>query len=151
MADTFLTLPDWTVRGITRNPSSSAAKTLTSKGVELVQGDLDDKRSLAAAFEGATAIFSNTDFFGHLWTALSAPDILAGRTPNQYAHDREVEQGLNIAEAASSPAVLKTLDRFILSSLSHASKWSRGKYTQIWHNDSKAAIIEGSPRLASPM
>lgn len=65
----------------------------------------------------------------------------SGRTPNQYAFDREVEQGINIAEAAASPEVTATLEHFVLSSLADVKKWSHGKYTGVYHNDSKAEII----------
>lgn len=155
VADTFLRLPGWKVRGITRNPSSPAAQALAANGVDIVKGDLDDKQSLFAAFEGAAVIFSNTDFFGHLFHALATKDISEGRTPNQYAFDREVEQGINIAEAAASPTALKTLERFVLSSLSDAQKWSHGKYTYAYHNDAKAEIIQAIqtryPELAARM
>ena len=142
MADTFRNLPGWKVRGITRNPAGQTAQAHAAHGVEIVKGDLDDKQSLLPAFEGASVIFSNTDFFGHLFTALSSQDILKGRTPNKYAFDREVEQGVNIAEAAASPTVLKTLERFVLSSLSDARKWSKGKYVHAYHHDAKAEIIQ---------
>ncbi|MCJ1386082.1 hypothetical protein MMC17_009207 [Xylographa soralifera] len=155
VADTFLRLPGWKVRGITRNPSSPAAQAHTANGVEIVKGDLDDKQSLFPAFEGATVIFSNTDFFGHLFQALALKDISGGRTPNEFACDREVEQGINIAEAAASPTTLKTLKLFVLSSLSDARKWSHGKYTYIYHNDAKAEIIRAIhtrfPELAARM
>lgn len=155
MADTFLRFPRWKVRGITRNPSSPAAQALTAKGVEIIIGDLDDTQSLFPAFEGATVIFANTDFFGHLRDALVSKDISEGSTPNKYAFDREVEQGINIAEAAASPTTLKTLERFVLSSLSDARKWSHGIYTNIYHNDCKAEIIRTIqtrfPELAARM
>lgn len=155
VANTFLGLSGWKVRGITRNQSSPAAQGLEAKGVEIVKGDLDDKHSLLSAFEGATAVFSNTDFFGHLFSALSSKDLPKGLTPNQYAFKREVEQGVNIAEAAASPTVLKTLERFVLSSLSNATKWSNGKYAHVYHNDAKAEIIEviqtRFPELAAKM
>ncbi|KAH8705487.1 putative hscarg dehydrogenase [Talaromyces proteolyticus] len=145
VAHTFLRLPGWKVRGITRKPSSPAAQALATKGVEIVQADLDDKQSLLPAFEGANVIFSNTDFFGHLQDALFGGNIsLGARSPNEYAFDREVEQGLNIAEAAASPTVLKTLERFVLSSLSDARKLSGGKYTYVYHNDAKAEIIRAT-------
>ncbi|KAI9660352.1 MAG: hypothetical protein M1821_009702 [Bathelium mastoideum] len=141
VADAFLHLTQWRVRGITRNPSSPAAQALTAKGVEIVKGDLDDKQTLFPAFDGATAIFSNTDFSGYLQAGLLSKDILQGRSPNKYAFDREVEQGINIAEAAALPNTLKTLERFIFSSLSDARKWSHGKYARVYHFDSKAEII----------
>ena len=142
MANTFLRLSEWKVRGITRNPGSTAAQAHAAEGVEIVKGDLDDKGSLLASFKGATAIFSNTDFFGHLGDALISPEITKGRTPNQYAYDRQVEQSLNIARAAASTSTLETLERFVLSSLSEARKLSKGKYTKIYHNDCKAEMIQ---------
>ncbi|KAH6892038.1 hypothetical protein B0T10DRAFT_482865 [Thelonectria olida] len=155
VARTFLQLPEWRVRGITRNPSSEAAQALAQEGVDVVQGDLDDVQSLARAFEGAAVIFSNTDFFTHLFHGINPGNLPAGRTPAQYAYDREVAQGLNTAEAANSPSVLKTLERFVLSSLSDASKWSGGKYTTVYHFDSKAEMIrlihERFPEVAAKM
>lgn len=137
----FLRLPGWKVRGITRNPSGTAAQTLAANGVEVVKGDLDDIKSLLSAFEGAAVIFSNPDFFGHLFQVLATNDSLGGRTPLVYAYDREVEQGIRIAEAAASPTVLKTLELFIFSSLVEARKWSNGKYAHVYHYDSKAEIV----------
>lgn len=62
---------------------------------------------------------------------------------------------MNIAAAAADPAVLKTLDRFVMSSLSHAQKWSGGKYKEIYHFDSKAEMIrltrERHPGVAARM
>lgn len=48
---------------------------------------------------------------------------------------------MNIAEAAASPSVVKTLERFVLSSLSDARKWSGGKYKTVYHFDSKYEMI----------
>lgn len=156
VARTFSQLPEWRVRGITRNPSGDAAQALAAEGVEVVQGDLDDKQSLVRAFEGATAIFANTDFFTHFYHALDpANHVPAGLSPGEYARDREVEQGMNMVAAAADPAVLKTLERFVWSSLSHASRWSGGKYTRIYHFDSKAEVIrltrERHPAVAARM
>ncbi|MCJ1415332.1 hypothetical protein MMC32_001664 [Xylographa parallela] len=126
MANTFLRLPGWKVRGVTRQPSSPAAQAHAANGVDIVKGDLDDIQSLLSAFKDAAVIFSNTDFFG-----------------------------INIAEAAASPTTLKTLERFVLSSLSDARKWSHGKYTYTYHSDAKAEIIRTIqnrfPELAARM
>ena len=156
VARTFLQLPGWHVRGITRNPSGAAAEALTTEGVEIVQGDLDDKQSLVKAFKGANVIFSNTDFFAHFFYAMKPEAKLpAGRSAGKHAYEREVEQGVNIAEAAESPSVLKTLERFVMSSLSDATKWSGGKYTSLYHFDSKAEMLrvtrERCPGVASKM
>jgi hypothetical protein len=140
VANTFLSLKGWKVRGVTRDPSSLAAQALAENGVDIVKGDLNNKQSLFPAFEGATVIFANTDFFGHLFGA--STKTLEGRTPRQYAYDREVEQGINIAEAAASPRTLMTLERFVFSSLSDARKWSQGKYTEVYHHNSKTDIIQ---------
>ncbi|KAF2229008.1 putative hscarg dehydrogenase [Viridothelium virens] len=141
VAHTFLRLPGWRVRGITRNPSGLVAQALATEGVELIKADLDDKHSLSPAFEDANVIFSNTDFFLPFQNAMGSKEITGGRTIYEYAYDTEVAQGTNIAEAASSPTVLKTLERFIYSSLSEARKWSGGKYKHVYHFDSKAETI----------
>lgn len=138
MAHTFLSLPGWKVRGISRNTSSPTAQTLIAKGVEIIQADLDDEKSLYPAFEGANVIFSNTDFFAHFWGALAS----GNKSSLQYAYDREVEQGINIARVAASPSVISTLDRFVYSSLSDARKWSNGKFLHSWHNNSKVDVIK---------
>jgi hypothetical protein len=128
---------------------------LDAKGIDIVKADIDDKQSLFSAFEGAAVIFSNTDFFIHLRNALKPGVAPPGRTANEYAFDREVAQGINIAEAAASAEVLKTLERFVLSSLSDARKLSGGKYTTVYHYDSKAEIIRSIqtrfPELAARM
>lgn len=102
-----------------------------------MKGDLDDAASLRAAFEGANAIFANTDFFSHMFDGTHGPD-----TALQYAFDREVEQGTNVACAASNSSVLGTLEHFVYSSLSDASRCSGGKYTTIYHFDSKARTMD---------
>jgi hypothetical protein len=140
VANTFLSTPGWRVRGITRNPQSAAAQALTAKGVEIVGGDLNDHKTLAPAFEGANVIFANTDFFQPLLSAISAPETTNGRTARAYGYDVELRHGLNIAEAAATLANLKTLERFVFSSLSDATKCSKGKYTGVHHNDVKAEI-----------
>lgn len=141
MAETFLSLTGWKVRGVTRDPESESAKGLASKGVEIVNGDLDDQTSLVAAFEEATAIFANTDFFRPLIAALQSPEIAKDKGPRKYAFEVEVRHGLNIAEAAASPSTLKTLTHLIYSSLPEVSKSSQGKYTGVFHNDCKAEVL----------
>lgn len=62
---------------------------------------------------------------------------------------------MNIAAAAAEPSVLRTLERFVMSSLSHARRWSGGKYAEIYHFDSKAEMIrltrERHPEVAARM
>ncbi|KAM0273867.1 hypothetical protein ACHAQH_008199 [Verticillium albo-atrum] len=143
VANTFLNLPGWRVRGITRDLSSAAAQAWKSKDVELVQGDIDDVPSLERAFAGASSIFAVTNFWGHFFDPSNYPKAQqAGLTINEYSYQREISQGMNMAIAASSPTVLSTLTHFIFSSLSDTKKWSKGKYTQNWHFDSKAAVVD---------
>jgi hypothetical protein len=132
-----LRLPGWHVRGITRNPSSPAAQALIAEGAEVVKADLDDKRSLFGPFEGANVIFSNTDFFAPFFAALGSGDP----SPATTASNSEVTHGVNIAEAAAQPLVLKTLEHFIYSSLSDAEKWSGGKINDVYHFNCKAETI----------
>lgn len=43
--------PGWSVRAVTRNPNSEAAKKLAAAGVEVVQASFDDEASLVNAFQ----------------------------------------------------------------------------------------------------
>lgn len=142
MAATFLSTAGWSVRGISRDPQSEAAKAQAAKGVGVVKGDLDDVASLVAAFEGANAIFANTDFFKPFFAAVQSPDVAGGVDARVYAHDVEFRHGLNIAEAAASPSTLKTLERFVWSSLPSSTKASNGKYKGAYHMDVKEEVEE---------
>lgn len=51
----------FSLRGITRNPSSDSSKKLNELGVEVVKADGWDKASLVSAFKGSWAVFVNTN------------------------------------------------------------------------------------------
>jgi uncharacterized protein YbjT (DUF2867 family) len=139
VARTFLSLPNWHVRCVTRNSSSEASKTLSSKGAELVEADLDDPASIKAAFEDANAIFLNTDFW-ITWRpakeALEAEgkDIAAA---SLVAFNAETTRSRNAVDAA---ATTPTLERFIYSSLPDVSKVEGGKYNRSKHSASKGWV-----------
>lgn len=77
----------FSLRGITRDTSKPASKTLSDRGVEMISADLDDKDSLVKAFEGAYAVFAVTDY----WATMDG--------------DREIRQGKNSADAAKEVGV----------------------------------------------
>ena len=108
-------------------------------GVEVVTADLDDTSSLDAAFEGAHAIFSITDFWGAYGDPKNRRRLRAGQTMIQWAHEYEFQQGKNVFDSAARTVGLQ---RLVFSALSHASRWSRGKYTHVHHFDSKAEAVE---------
>ncbi|KAG6850400.1 hypothetical protein C0991_010409, partial [Blastosporella zonata] len=63
-----------------------------------------------------------------------------------------VRRGKNLADAADK---VQTLEHFVYSAVSSATKWSKGKYTRVYHFDSKAVVVdhirEKLPRLADKM
>ncbi|KAF4334213.1 nitrogen metabolic regulation nmr [Fusarium beomiforme] len=103
----------YTVRAITRDKTSAAAKSLLEKGVEVVEANLNDIHSLETAFSGSFAIFAATNFFQN-FPSLSA----------EAAIEEEVAQGINLAKAAIATP---TLEHFIWSTLPNASRVSEGK------------------------
>jgi hypothetical protein len=117
-----------------------------------VKGDLNDVASLVAAFKGANAIFSTTDFWGPFYNPETQKLLKGGQTINEYCYELELQQGKNVADAA---AAVDGLDRYVISALCEASKWSKGKYTWNYHFDSKARIVdyirEKHPQLAAKM
>lgn len=140
VADVFLNEPEWHVRAVTRNPSSTKAKALAARGAEVVWADLDTPSSVESAFENATAIFAVSDFWGLYGNPENAPKAAAKGVPfNVWAANHETEQLKSVVDAA---AKIHTLERFVLSSLSNATKWSKGKYTHVYHFESKAKAAE---------
>lgn len=66
-ARAILADPDsgFTVRALTRNPASSAAKELAALGAEVVEADFYNEASVQRAFEGAYGAFLVTNFWAH--------------------------------------------------------------------------------------
>ncbi|KAJ5111670.1 hypothetical protein NUU61_001573 [Penicillium alfredii] len=91
------------VRGVTRNLDSEASRDLISKGVEMIQADVNDKDSLVAAFRGSDAIFAMTNF----WAELDAKGA-------KEASNIEAEQGINLARAAT---VTRSLKHYVWSTV----------------------------------
>jgi len=89
----------WKLRALTRNPNSDAAEALAREGVEVVQGDMDDKESLDRAVRGAYGVFSVQDY----WTVGAR---------------REVQQGKNLADAAKKAGTA----HFVYSSVGGAER-----------------------------
>ncbi|KAL9068852.1 MAG: hypothetical protein Q9161_005939 [Pseudevernia consocians] len=150
VAEVYSKEPGWKVRGISRDPSK--AQSWRSKGVEVVKGDLNDTSSLIAAFKGADAIFSNTDFWNPFFNPATREKLKPGQSLNEYCYNLELQQGKNVADAA---ATVGSLGRLILSGAADVSKATRGKYTHTYHFDSKAHMAqyvrEKFPELAAKM
>ncbi|EXJ90794.1 hypothetical protein A1O1_03898 [Capronia coronata CBS 617.96] len=139
VVDTFLNEPGWTIRGLTRNTSSRASQALTAKGVEMVSANLDDVPSLVTAFQGAHAIFSVTDFWNGFRNPENKSKLAPGQTMMEWAHDYELQQGKNVFTAA---AQTHTLERLVFSALPYVTKWSKGKYTHVYHFDAEGRAVE---------
>jgi hypothetical protein len=120
----------------------------------MVQADINDVNSLKNAFAGADIIFGNTAFSNAFVqpTAADIAKLKQGQSLREWCYELEVQQGKNIADAVAS---VPGLQLFIWSTLSHASKWSKGTYSGIYHFDSKAIVVdyirEKYPETASKM
>jgi uncharacterized protein YbjT (DUF2867 family) len=78
---------DFSVRALTRNPGSDAARALADAGAEVVQADLDDEASLVRAFDGAYGAYCLTNFWEH------------------FSGEKEYEQAGRMARAAKATGV----------------------------------------------
>jgi len=88
----------FTIRALTRDPTSTASSKLTSlDGVQAVKADFDDPASLRAAFEGCDAVFAVTDF----WKACGLDPF------------KELQQAKNLVDAAKATGV----KHFVFSTL----------------------------------
>lgn len=102
----------YTVRALTRNPSSERAQELQALGAELVKGDFDDRESIDSAVQGVYGVFSVQQWWGQ-------------------GVEAEQRQGINFADAAKAAGV----EHFVYASVASANK-----STGIPHFDSKYAI-----------
>ncbi len=78
---------EFTVRALTRNPSSEGARALADLGAEVVQADISDAASMERAFEGAHGAFCVTFFWDH------------------FSPDREIADVRTMARAARAAGV----------------------------------------------
>jgi uncharacterized protein YbjT (DUF2867 family) len=98
------------VRGVTRDPNSSQAKSLANAGAALVVASLEDTAAITKALEGATSLFAITTPFG--------------------GTDAEIRQGIAAADAAKAAGV----------HLVFTSVGSANRQTRIPHFDSKYEV-----------
>jgi uncharacterized protein YbjT (DUF2867 family) len=112
----------FTLRGMTRKPTSDAAKQAAQHGVEIVQGDLDDVASLDRALEGAWGVFA----VQNTWEA---------------GVQREEEQGKRIAHRARE----KGVQHFVYTSVGSANR-----KTNIPHFENKWRVEETVRSLGFP-
>src|SRR5712671_6843418 len=100
-----------TVRAVTRDPSSSQAKSLAKAGATLVAALLEETATITKALEGATSLFAMTTPFG-------------GGT------DAETRQGVSAANAAKAAGV-----HLVFTSVNSANR-----QTGVPHFDSKYEV-----------
>ncbi|KAL8726782.1 MAG: hypothetical protein Q9181_005921 [Wetmoreana brouardii] len=116
------------IRGITRDPSKPNAKALEAKGVETVAADINSKEQIKAALHGAYAVFAVTNY----WEKMDA--------------ELEEQQGRNIADLAKESGV----QHLIWSSLLNVKNLTNGKFPNVEHFDSKAAVEQYIREIGVP-
>jgi hypothetical protein len=136
VAKTFLNLPGWNVRCLTRRPTSEKAQALKALGAEVVEADLDNLDSLIAAFKGVQAIFVNTDFWAPYQAALAAEHDQPISSATGFKTEFQHVKNSTIA-ASKTP----TLEKFIYSALGPMKVASGGKHSHCYHWDSKAEAV----------
>jgi uncharacterized protein YbjT (DUF2867 family) len=75
----------FSVRILTRNPEKPAARALVGRGVDVIQGDLNDAASLTRALDEVYGVYSVQDSTG--------------------GAEAEIRQGINLADAANRSGV----------------------------------------------
>ena len=125
VARALLTRGRFDVRALTRKPDSPAAQALRELGAEIVQGDLDDRASLAAALDGCYGAFGVTNFWEHF--------------------AKEGEQGRNLVAAVAEAKI----EHFVFSTLPPIEKATGGALKSP-HFDLKAEHEEYARSLGIP-
>ena len=114
----------WRVRALVRDPEKENAQALAEQGVELAQGDLNDRASLDSALKGAYGAFSVQNYW--------LPDV---------GFDGEVKQGKLLADAAKAAGVR----HFVYTSVGAAHRGMGQK-----HFDSKWIIEQYLEEIGIP-
>lgn len=114
----------WKVRALTRDFDKPAAQELAALGAELVQGDMDNRAELDAAFQGVYGVFSVQNFW--------LPNV---------GFEGEIRQGKNAADAAKAAGV----QHLVYSSVGSAHRGMGQK-----HFDSKWQIEQYIHSLGVP-
>ncbi|KAJ8112812.1 hypothetical protein OPT61_g4907 [Boeremia exigua] len=118
--------PGWKIRALTRNMKSPAAMKLAAEGIEVVEANWDDERSLSAAFRGVHAVFAVTQWWEPLFQ---------GKSPDE-AGEIEERHGMNIARAAAATC---TVEHYIWSTAPSPKHVLKGAFA-VPHVDYKANI-----------
>ncbi|MEO5886023.1 MAG: NmrA/HSCARG family protein [Anaerolineales bacterium] len=113
---------DFKIRAFTRDANSEKSRQLTSKGIEVVQGNLDDINNLRQAMSGVYGVFSVQNFIG-------------------VGTDKETEQGIRAADAAHAAGV----KHFVYTSVGGADRASG-----VSHFESKWKIEQHIHKLGLP-
>jgi uncharacterized protein YbjT (DUF2867 family) len=104
------------VRALSRNGNSPTAQKLRQAGVDIAQGDMNDRSSLEPAFNGVNAVFAVQDFWA-----------------KGVGYKGEVQQGINLANAALQANVT----HFVQSGMAQGTQ-----IAGIEHFESKKAICD---------
>lgn len=115
VVDHLLRADGYDVYGLTRSPTSEAARSLDRRGVRLVEGDLERPTTLKPILSDVDAVFCVTDFFS------------AG------SEAAECQQGISAVEAAEDLGI----DHFVYSSAMCADR-----NTGVPHFESKFVVEE---------
>lgn len=113
-------LPKSQIKTITRNKTSSIAVELSNKGVEIIEGKLDDQSVLQEALRGVDSVFLNLDY----WT-------LGG--------EKEIELGKLIIDQCKTSGV----KAIIYSTLEKINELTKGKYSVPYY-DGKGQVSSGT-------
>ncbi len=117
------------IRGLTRDADSLASEMLTDRGVEMIEGDLEDKASLLGAVDGVDSVFCVTNF----WTA---------------GYERQVKQAANIAEVAAEAQV----NHFVFSGVgSHDRDTGLPHFDSAWEIDQYIQELELPNTILKPV
>lgn len=111
MAQLLLQHPtNYSVRAVTRDPSSRAARAIEAQGAEVIKADLTVPSSLPPAFEGCWGVFGVTNFY----------DSNIKDDPSS-----EEQQGKNLVDAAAAAGTVECL---VWSTLPSSKQISGGRF-----------------------
>lgn len=126
VAKMLLKESNFRVRVLTRNARSQKAQFLAKTGAEVVEGDLNDRESLAIAMKGVYGVFGVTNFWEHF--------------------AKEYQLGVNLVDAAKEAGV----GHFVMSTSPDYYEVSRGSFS-VPQCDIKASLEKYASASGMPV
>ena len=128
----------------------TAVRDLETRGVDLLEADLDQPESFAGLFKDAHVVFGIDKFWTMFFANYERLSQVSDRATGEFTAAAEIRRGKVLIEEVAKALQHGTLERFVFSTLPSMKENTGGKFDYGYHFESKnevARYIEEFPEL----